>query len=234
MLTFVKPRLVVSLCLTGEPVRYDGSRVKDDFVEKLLLFIEPIGVCPEVALGLGVPRDKIVVIKGGKVIQPSTGRDLTADLNLFSESFLKTLPAVDGFLLKAKSPSCGFSRTKTYSDTEGKRFAGFGKGLFALKVLERFKDYPAEDELTLKSKKRKLRFLVSIFALALVRSGKAEELFELTDHHLRVFAPKYRKRLMSVKGENFRRLFVRALGKFPQGVLEELAFEIVPSDLIRE
>ena len=215
-------------------MRYDGSRVRDDFVERLLPFVEPVGVCPEVALGLGVPRDKIIVVKGSRVVQPSTGRDLTADLILFSENFLKNLPAVDGFLLKAKSPSCGFSKTKTYYDPKGESFAGFGKGLFALKVLEKFKDYPAEDELTLKSKKRKLRFLVSIFIFALVRSGKAKELLELTEHHLRVFAPKYRKRLLSAEGESFRRLFARALGRLPQGVLEELASEIAPSELTRE
>jgi len=68
-----------------------------------------ITVCPEVAMGLGVPRPKIrIVRKAGRrcLIQPKTGRDFTSAMNRFSRKFLSSLGHVDGFILKSRSPSC--------------------------------------------------------------------------------------------------------------------------------
>ncbi|WP_171261035.1 DUF523 domain-containing protein, partial [Acinetobacter baumannii] len=54
---FPKPRVVVSACLNLKPVRYNGQEVRDEFVLKLLPYCEVIEVCPEIAIGLGVPRE---------------------------------------------------------------------------------------------------------------------------------------------------------------------------------
>jgi len=185
------PKLVISACLAGEFVRYDGGIVRDPFVEKLLKHCQPILVCPETAIGLGVPRGRILIYWNGErqgLFQPSTGRDLTELILSFSESFLESLPQVDGFLLKGKSPSCGVSNnTLSYKDPEGKVFFRRTKGIFAQKVLERFNDLPVEDEKRLKDKGIRKHFLVRLFALADLREslGRIESISQLMEFHRR-------------------------------------------------
>ena len=186
-----KPKLVVSACLGGEFVRYDGGTVKDPFVEKLLKYCQPILVCPEIAIGLGVPRGKVLIYWDGespRLFQPSTGRDLTEPMLAFSESFLESLPQVDGFLLKGKSPSCGVSNsTLSYKDPQGKVFSHRTKGIFAQKALEKFNDLPVEDEKRLKDKGIRKHFLVRLFALADLRESmeKMESISQLMEFHRR-------------------------------------------------
>ena len=186
-----KPKLVVSACLNGEFVRYNGGSVEDPFVEKLLNYCQPISVCPEVSIGLGVPRAKVLIYwKDGypRLFQPFTQRDLTEEMEKFSEEFLSSLPQVDGFLLKAKSPSCGVSNsTLSYKDPEGKVFSHRTKGLFAKKVLERFEDLPVEDEKRLRNEHIRRHFLIRLFSLARLREfmETAQHISQLMDFHKR-------------------------------------------------
>ncbi|MCB1020630.1 MAG: DUF523 domain-containing protein, partial [Acidobacteria bacterium] len=55
----VRPRVGVSACLLGEPVRYDGGHKRQPWSEALGGAVEWVRVCPEVELGLGVPRETI-------------------------------------------------------------------------------------------------------------------------------------------------------------------------------
>lgn len=187
MRTFPKPRLVMSACLDLQPVRYNGEVVKDPFAIKLREYCQIISVCPEVSIGLGVPRDKVILQKGARLIQPTTGRDLTQLMLSFSREFLDGLDTVDGFLLKSKSPSCGVSNARIYKDAYGEEFYGRGKGLFATQVLERYKLLPVEDEGRLKNKELREHFLVRLFAIAELREflSKAQDVKDLVEFHSR-------------------------------------------------
>ncbi len=213
---FPKPRVVVSACLNLKPVRYNGQEVRDEFVLKLLPYCEVIEVCPEVAIGLGVPRDKIIVYKKGEgfgLSQPSTGLELKEKMESFSDNFLKSLPEVDGFILKSKSPSCGVSNTKIYKDPEGKEFYSKGKGLFALKVLESFENLPVEDEGRLKDRELRVHFLTRLFALADLRESfeKIKEVKDLMEFHQR-----YKYLLMA-----YSQVKLKALGRLVAKAREE-------------
>jgi len=231
-MSYPKPVLVVSACLAGENVRYDGKPVENEFSRKLLRYVEPVKVCPEIELGLGVPREKVVVYRDGRIVklyQPATGLDLTGAMERFSKEFLDSLPKVDGFLLKAKSPSCGVSRTKTYRDPAGKRFVGFGKGLFAERVMERFPYLPVEDELTLRKERRRLVFLTALFSFALIRV-EGREFHSRIGDSLKYFTPALERKMRTIRDrEDYRKLLMRALKRLPYGVLE--GFEFVPSEL---
>jgi uncharacterized protein YbbK (DUF523 family) len=125
-----KPKIVVSRCLGFQACRYDGGIIKSRGVEKLQKHSIIIPICPEISIGLGVSREPISLYKIGdevRVIQNKTGRDLTAALKNFSYSFLESLENIHGFVLKSKSPSCGFDSTKILTDD------GFelGSGVFA-------------------------------------------------------------------------------------------------------
>ncbi|MGC8804414.1 MAG: DUF523 domain-containing protein, partial [Candidatus Ratteibacteria bacterium] len=137
---FARPVIVLSACLNSEPVRYNGEIIRDAFVEKLKNFVDVITVCPEIEIGLSVPRDPIKLYfekDTYRIYQTKTGLDLTAKLIRFSTEFLNHLKNIDGFLLKGKSPSCGFSGTKVYRDKNAKDILKRGMGLFAQIVKEK-------------------------------------------------------------------------------------------------
>ncbi len=171
MRVFERPILLLSACLDLQPVRYNGEIVKDDFVLKVREFCGIKTVCPEVGIGLGVPRDKIIVyVKDGehRLSQPSTSRELTKDMERFWNTLITNtnFDEIDGVVLKSKSPSCGISNTKVYKDPEGKVYYGKGKGIFALKLLEIFPLLPVEDEGRLKDYGLRDHFLTRLFAFA--------------------------------------------------------------------
>ncbi len=191
-----KPTVVVSSCLTGENVRYDGKVIKNQFVDKLKDYVNLIPVCPEVSIGLPTPRDKILLVrenKSYKVYQPSTGIDFTQKLKDFSFKFLKSLKDVDGFLLKSKSPSCGISGTKCYKNKDGSGFIGRRRGIFAIETKKLFQNYPVEDELKLEDFIIKYDFLTKVYLIRYFKIYEIEEFIEKYGRILNIYNKKRRK-----------------------------------------
>ncbi|MCM8822221.1 MAG: DUF523 and DUF1722 domain-containing protein [Candidatus Omnitrophica bacterium] len=187
---FARPVIVLSACLDGEPVRYNGEILHNDLVEKLKESAEIIKVCPEVSIGLGVPRDPIKIYLENeryRIYQSKTGIDLTEKMEKFSVGFLDGLKDVDGFLLKGQSPSCGFSGTKIYSNKNARDIVKKGTGLFAQIVKEKFPDKPIEDELRLRDSEIKKHFLTRIFAISEMKSleRKIHSINQLIEFHTR-------------------------------------------------
>ena len=169
---FARPKIVVSECLGFSACRYNGQKLSNDFVSKLLQFADMKTVCPEVAIGLGTPRDsiRIVVDEEGKneLFQPKTERFLTNEMNHFSQTFLGPLDDVDGFLMKASSPTCGVKGIPIYkndSKTIEKR-----EGFFVEKIKEFFTNTPLEDEGRLHNYHIRENYLTRIFTLAKFRT----------------------------------------------------------------
>jgi uncharacterized protein YbgA (DUF1722 family)/uncharacterized protein YbbK (DUF523 family) len=189
MRKFTRPIVVVSKCLEFEPVRYDGSVVHDEFVRAFKPHVDFIPVCPEVEIGLGVPRATVRVVRddgGRRLIQPATGADVTGKMDAFSTSFLDGLEAVDGFILKSRSPSSGIKEVKIYAGAEKAAPVGKGPGFFGGAVLARFGHLAVEDEGRLKNLRIREHFLTKLFALASFREVKASGRFgELVKFHTR-------------------------------------------------
>lgn len=142
MRQFAKPIIVVSKCLEFDACRYNGEMVPDLTIRNLQPFVTFIPVCPEVEIGLGTPRETIrIVEKNGanRLVQPSIREDVTEKMNEFSNAFLQTLPEVDGFILKNRSPSCGTRDVKIYSGFEKGSVKGKGTGLFGGAVIKNFR-----------------------------------------------------------------------------------------------
>jgi len=109
-LSYPRPRIGISRCIELDHCRYNGDSIGSEFVRRLQDHVDLVPVCPEVGIGLGVPRDPIrIVVRGGgrHLVQPSTGRDVTASMISFTDGFLDQLGEVEGFILKSRSPSCG-------------------------------------------------------------------------------------------------------------------------------
>ncbi len=186
-MSFPKPKVVISRCIEFEPVRYNGQIISSEFVRGLLNHIEPIPICPEVEIGLGVPRDTLKLVKmkdGIHLVQPSTGSDLTEKMNIFSDTFFSTLGDVDGFILRSGSPSSGLTRVKVYSSTEKSPMIGYSSGLFAGKVKENYSHLAVEEDLRLKNGRIREHFLRKIYTLARFREIKGTKKFgTLVEYH---------------------------------------------------
>lgn len=181
---------MVSRCLGFEPVRYNGQIISDPFVQRLAEHCEPVVVCPEVEIGLGVPRPPIRLVRSAgsrpALVQPETGRDVTGPMAEFSARFLSALPAVDGFVLKSRSPSCGFRDAKVFADRAGPGPVDRGAGAFAAEVAARFPTAALEDEGGLGDAALRERFLTLLFALARLRAIEAAgERAALVEFHAR-------------------------------------------------
>ena len=111
------------------------------FIERLEPHVRFRPVCPEVEIDLGTPRDPIrIYLQDEKkaLYQSSTQRHLTRKMNAFSGRFLASLEEVDGFILKAKSPSCAITDAKIFPAPTSADHIAMGAGLFAGAALERF------------------------------------------------------------------------------------------------
>jgi len=203
----MKPNIVLSECINLRPVRYDGGLVKDPFANILGQYVHYIPVCPEVAIGLGIPRYKVNLVRKGKenfcLVQPKTGLDLTQKMNRFSDNLLSSLTDIDGFLLKSKSPSCGLSGTKTYKNRDGTGFLFRRKGIFAMNVIKKFPFLPWEDEVRLKNPDIRHHFLTRIFSLFELRK-KFKTLSSIKK--IRDFHGKYRTLIMAYNQTRFKNL----------------------------
>ncbi len=186
---FPRPRIVVSRCLGFDHCRYDGSTIPNPIVKALGEFVDYITPCPEVEIGLGAPRPPVRIVQtpqGPRLLQPATGRDVTDAMQAFAQTFLDSLPPVDGFILKNRSPSCGIKDAKIYASADKGPAVGTRPGFFGGAVLERFPDLPVEDEGRLTNRAIREHFFTVIFALADLRQVVQEgRMAALVDFHSR-------------------------------------------------
>jgi uncharacterized protein YbgA (DUF1722 family)/uncharacterized protein YbbK (DUF523 family) len=149
--------------------------------------VEFVSVCPELEIGLGVPRDPVRIVSSGgelRLVQPRAGADLSEKMNSFSAAFLGGVGEVDGFLLKTRSPSCGIGDVKIYPAKEKAAAIGKAAGFFGGAALERFGDLAIEDEGRLKNRRIREHFLTKLFALARWRQVRAAgKMSHLVSHH---------------------------------------------------
>src|SRR3569623_83248 len=114
-----KVRVGISACLLGERVRYDGNHKHDAYITGTLAKVfEFVAVCPEVAFGRGVLRPPIRLV--GEAAEPRAvgvadpELDVTAALSAYGRRMAVKLDDISGYIIKAKSPSCGLLRVKGY------------------------------------------------------------------------------------------------------------------------
>jgi len=166
------PRVFFSRCLGFDNCRYNGITITDRVTEFLKPFVEPVTACPEVAIGLGVPRPPIRLIEEGDTVslyQPETDRDVTAQMKDFAKTYLAELQPVDGFVLKYRSPSCGPNDVKIYNSKKPKAGHRKGSGMFAEAVRSAFPGMPLEDEGRLQNFDIRSHFLTKLFTMARFR-----------------------------------------------------------------
>jgi len=207
---FSRPIIVISKCLGFAACRYDGQIVSSPFVESMKPFVEFIDTCPECEIGLGVPREPIIIVLDGekRLVQPASGLDLTEQMIKFAHSYLEELADFDGFILKSKSPSCGIGTTKVFSDVNAyfdsdEWFSRNENGFFADAIFEEFWHLPIVDEFGMSDTMIRDHFLTRIFTLASFRDfWNSKSIDSLLEFHTRnkLLFMAYNKELMTIMG----------------------------------
>ena len=162
-----KPRIGVSACLAGEPVRYDGAHKRDDYVANTLAALfDLVPICPEVGIGMPVPRPPIHLVKTDLGIRALGVDDPTLDmtdaLNDYYEEILPLLHGISGYILKSESPSCGMAHVGLY-DWQGDSLNAFATGIFAARLMAIRPLLPVEDEERLNKPDLRENFINRVF-----------------------------------------------------------------------
>ncbi len=180
-----RPKVVISRCIEHEPCRYNGDMIGSEIVRRLKDKVDFITVCPEMEIGLGVPRNPIRIVlsnDGKRLIQPSTGRDITWEMEAFAQRRIGDLGEIDGIILKSRSPSCGLRDVMIYPEGEGKAPISKEAGIFGREVLGRCSHLAVEDEARLRNIKIAEHFLTKLFILASFRQVESR-LWSLVEFH---------------------------------------------------
>lgn len=182
-------RIGVSSCLLGQEVRYNGGHKRDSFVVGTLArFVDYVPVCPEVAIGLGIPRPPIRLV--GEPARPRAvgaddpSLDATAGLETFARQQVPALRGIDGYILKKDSPSCGMERVKVYS-LRGGAAERKGVGVYARVLMEHMPELPVEEEGRLNDPVLRENFLARVYVHARWQRLRADGLTRsrLIDFH---------------------------------------------------
>ncbi len=161
-----RPLLGLSSCLQGDKVRFDGGHKHDHYITGTLSrYFDFHTICPEVGIGMGVPRPTIRLVQGSEGLRVRGVKDpeldVTERLQRFSSETVAQLEHLSGYILKKGSPSCGMERVKVYG--ENGYPAGKGSGLFAAELMERFPLLPVEEEGRLGDPALRENFITRVF-----------------------------------------------------------------------
>ena len=193
-----RPRVGISACLLGHPLRFNGGHCGDRLVSQTLSrFFTWIPVCPEVEVGMGVPRETLRLVaseQGPRLMGGDSGRDYTEAMLEYARkrmAYLKDMN-LNGFILKKRSPSCGMERVKLYNTK------GFpehkGQGLFARVLMEHFPLLPVEEEGRLNDKTLRENFAERVYGhlrlcrLSAARTRPKDLIRFHTDHKYQLLA----------------------------------------------
>ncbi len=165
----MRPRLGISACLLGQPVRFDGGHKRAPWVaETLGQFFDFVPLCPEMAIGLGAPRQTLrlkAVADGVRAVGNRDGVDVSEALTAFGRQTAARLLAaperVAGFIVKKESPSCGMARVRLYGDNGIQSREGVG--LFTHELLTAHPWLPVEEEGRLQDPALRENFIERIY-----------------------------------------------------------------------
>ncbi len=203
-----QPVLGISACLTGSAVRFDGGHKRMDFVmDALAQWVTFKPVCPEMAIGLPVPRPALRLVQTGDDdthmrFTHAPHEDVTAKMADFTADYLPGVANLDGFIVCAKSPSCGMERVRLY-DENGNRGRKEGHGLFTAAMLERYPWLPVEEDGRLHDPMLRENFVERVFALHELNTLRANG---LTRRGLLAFHSRYKLQLLAHHQAGYREI----------------------------
>ena len=193
-----KPTIAISACLLGAEVRFNGGHKESRLCSQALSeHFEFVPLCPEVAIGLGIPRQPIRLI--GDPAQPlavgsvDSALDVTRPLHDYGVAMAASHTDICGYIFMQKSPSCGLERVKVYQDG-GRPAELSGRGIYAHAFCAAHPDLPVEEDGRLNDPVLRENFMTRVYAYsawqALLKQG-------ITRRTLTEFHARYKYQLMA-------------------------------------
>jgi len=186
-----KIKVGVSGCLLGEEVRYDGGHKRNIYItETLSLYFDFKPICPEAAIGMGIPRPPIQLMESESGIQAVGVEDpnlnVTNKLREFAQLMADSLASVSGYILKKDSPSCGMVGVRVFNRKDMSEKSG--RGIFADTLIKVLPNLPVEEEGRLLDPVLRENFIERVFIYfrwqQLIKSGlTAQKLIEFHTQH---------------------------------------------------
>lgn len=162
-------RVGISSCLLGETVRHDGNhKYNHDLVTSLGKYFQWVAICPEVEMGLGVPRETMGLVQKDnndiRLITHRSGTDYTSSFQSYAKDRVASLVKenIHGFIFKSGSPSCGLKDVPLLSSTGVQ--AGTGQGLFVSILLSYLPSLPVEEAEQLADPHQRENFTTRVLA----------------------------------------------------------------------
>lgn len=156
----------ISACLLGEKVRFDGGHKQSRYCLNVLnecFEFKPF--CPEVAAGLGIPREPIRLVGDAEAPRALGTRDPSMDttdaLADHADHVTRSHPELCGYILMKGSPSCGMERVKVYHPNGMPNEAG--SGIFAARMMANNPSLPVEEEGRLNDAVLRENFITRVF-----------------------------------------------------------------------
>jgi len=149
----------------GNAVRYDGNHKLDTYIRDTLGSVfEFVPVCPEMAIGLGVPRPPIRLVGDPHAPRAvgvdDSSLDVTTRLATYGRRMAHELDGINGYILKSRSPSCGMERVKVYGHGAPRK----GRGIYAAAFMAQRPLVPVEEDGRLGDPVLRENFVERVFA----------------------------------------------------------------------
>ncbi|MCO6059870.1 DUF523 and DUF1722 domain-containing protein [Pseudomonas sp. MOB-449] len=216
-----RPRLGISACLLGDSVRYNGGHKESHLCSRSLAqYFDFVPLCPEVAIGLGIPREAIRLVgdpAAPRAVSNRQQRDHTEALAEFGEIMATQLTDISGYIFMQKSPSCGLERVKVYQ-ANGHPVDGGGRGIYARAFCARHPDLPVEEDGRLNDPVLRENFLTRVYAYA---QWQAMRRAGLSHKAVIAFHSRYKYQLMANDPVQYKALgrLLGSIGEHPVDVV---------------
>ena len=200
-----RPKVGIGGCLLGQAVRYNGGHKKAAGVlQQIQQAMELVGFCPEVAIGLGVPREPIRLVDAGSgelraMDSAHQQQDYTQPLQHYADTVLDKHPDIAGYIGVKGSPSCGYERVKVY-DGQGKNRPSRGVGVYARQLMQRDPLLPVEEDGRLHDTVLRENFIRRVYAY---HDWKQHNVQTITHSQLIAFYSRYKYLVMAHRIENY-------------------------------
>ncbi len=171
-----KIKIGISSCLLGNDVRWNGGHKRDRYLTDTLgQFVDWVPVCPEVEIGLGIPRETLRLVgdpEDPQLVTTKTKVDHTDRMKTWARGRLKELAQEElcGFIFKSDSPSSGMVRVKVYGKKGMPQKKGVG--IFARAFMDHFPLIPVEDDGRLRNPLIRENFIEQVFTLRRWRENR--------------------------------------------------------------
>ena len=187
-------------------MRYDGSHKRSAYcVDTLSAYFTFDAYCPEMAIGLGVPRKTIRVVEYSDhvAVEPTEGGENYAPaLGGYAKQVLAAGSSLCGFVVMKGSPSCGMERVKQFN-SKGNVQNYLGVGAFTRQLREQAPWLPIEESDRLRDAQLRENFVLRVFALSEWRNSVEAN---LTAAKLIAFHASYKYLLMAHSQSAYREL----------------------------